>query len=126
MDHTRVVYPLASTTWDDQEIKAATRLLESNKLTMGVEVKMFEEDFARYSGTKFAVMFNSGSSANLGMLAALKFMKNSPVVDGDEVIVPTVSWSTTYYPVNQVGLVLKFVDINLNSLNIDLSLICRR
>jgi len=90
---------------------------------MGQEVKKFEEEFAAYSGTKFAVMFNSGSSANLGMLAALKFMKNSPVVDGDEVIVPTVSWSTTYYPVNQVGLVLKFVDINLNSLNIDLSLV---
>lgn len=116
-------YNLASTTWDSQEVEVARALLEKNQLTMGQEVKKFEEEFAAYSGTKFAVMFNSGSSANLGMLAALKFMKNSPVVDGDEVIVPTVSWSTTYYPVNQVGLVLKFVDINLNSLNIDLSLV---
>lgn len=118
-----VNYNLASTTWDSQEVEVARALLEKNQLTMGQEVKKFEEEFAAYSGTKFAVMFNSGSSANLGMLAALKFMKNSPVVDGDEVIVPTVSWSTTYYPVNQVGLVLKFVDINLNSLNIDLSLV---
>ena len=116
-------YNLASTTWDSQEVEVARALLEKNQLTMGQEVNKFEEEFAAYSGTKFAVMFNSGSSANLGMLAALKFMKNSPVVDGDEVIVPTVSWSTTYYPVNQVGLVLKFVDINLRSLNIDLSLV---
>ncbi len=116
-------YNLASTTWDSQEVEVARALLEKNQLTMGQEVNKFEEEFAAYSGTKFAVMFNSGSSANLGMLAALKFMKNSPVVDGDEVVVPTVSWSTTYYPVNQVGLVLKFVDINLRSLNIDLSLV---
>ena len=116
-------YNLASTTWDSQEVEVARALLEINQLTMGQEVKKFEEEFASFSGTKFAVMFNSGSSANLGMLAALKFMKDSPVVDGDEVIVPTVSWSTTYYPVNQVGLVLKFVDIDLNSLNIDLSLV---
>ncbi len=116
-------YNLASTTWDSREVEVARALLEKNQLTMGEEVRKFEEEFAAYSGTKFAVMFNSGSSANLGMLAALKFMKNSPVIDGDEVIVPTVSWSTTYYPVNQVGLVLKFVDINLHSLNIDLSLV---
>jgi CDP-4-dehydro-6-deoxyglucose reductase, E1 len=116
----RVKYNLASTTWDSEEIKVANKLLEKNQLTMGQEVKRFEEEFASYMGTKFAIMFNSGSSANLGMMAALKYVKNSPVKDGDEVIVPTVSWSTTYYPVNQVGLVLKFVDIDLNSLNIDL------
>jgi CDP-6-deoxy-D-xylo-4-hexulose-3-dehydrase len=123
MDLTRVVYPLASTTWDDLEIKAATMLLESNKLTMGAEVKKFEEDFARYSGTKFAVMFNSGSSANLGMLTALRYQKNSTLRDGDEVIVPAVSWSTTYYPINQAGLVIKFVDVNLKTLNLDVNLV---
>lgn len=113
-------YPLASTTWDNEEVEAAHKLLISNQLTMGAEVRSFEEEFARYIGTKYAVMFNSGSSANLGMLAALRYMKNSPVDVGDEVIVPAVSWSTTYYPVNQVGLTLKFVDIELNNLNISL------
>ena len=46
----------------------------------------------------------------------------NPAVDlnpGDEVIVPAVSWATTYYPVHQLGLRLRFVDIDLNSLNID-------
>ena len=118
-----VIYPLASTTWDSEEVETATRLLKNNQLTMGAEVRKFEEDFARYIGTKYAVMFNSGSSANLGMLAALRYVRNSPVEEGDEVIVPTVSWSTTYYPVNQVGLTLKFVDINLQTLNIDVDLV---
>ena len=118
-----VIYPLASTTWDSEEVETATRLLKNNQLTMGAEVRKFEEDFARYIGTQYAVMFNSGSSANLGMLAALRYVRNSPVQEGDEVIVPTVSWSTTYYPVNQVGLTLKFVDINLQTLNMDVDLV---
>jgi CDP-6-deoxy-D-xylo-4-hexulose-3-dehydrase len=90
---------------------------------MGAEVRQFEEDFAQYIGSKYAVMFNSGSSANLGMLAALRYVRNSSVQEGDEVIVPAVSWSTTYYPVNQVGLTLKFVDVNLQTLNIDVNLV---
>lgn len=113
-------YPLASTTWDSEEVEVAHQLLIANQLTMGSEVRKFEEDFARYIGTKYAVMFNSGSSANLGMLAALRYMKNSPVQPGDEVIVPAVSWSTTYYPVNQVGLTLKFVDVDLDTLNVSI------
>ena len=117
-----VIYPLASTTWDAEDVQAATKLLERNQLTMGAEVKKFEADFAEYIGTKYAVMFNSGSSANLGMLAALRYVQNSPVSEGDEVIVPAVSWSTTYYPVNQAGLTLKFVDVDLNTLNMDVDL----
>jgi CDP-6-deoxy-D-xylo-4-hexulose-3-dehydrase len=123
MDRDRVFYPLASTTWDGLEVKAATMLLESNQLTMGAEVKKFEEDFAKYSGTKFAIMFSSGSTANLGMLTALRYQKNSTLRDGDEVIVPAVSWSTTFYPINQAGLVIKFVDVNLKTLNLDVDLV---
>lgn len=116
-------YPLASSTWGTEEVKVATNLLEKNQLTMGEEVKEFENEFAKYIGSEYAVMFNSGSSANLAMLAALRYVRNSPVKEGDEVIVPAVSWSTTYYPVNQVGLKLKFVDVNLQTLNMDLNLV---
>ena len=115
------MYPLASTTWDEEEISVATQLLISGDLTMGKQVKEFEEQFAAYIGTKYAVMFNSGSSANLAMLAAIKYVKNSKLSEGDQIIVPAVSWSTTYYPVNQMGFVLDFVDINLDTLNIDIA-----
>ena len=113
------MYSLASTSWDSEEITVAHKLLVSGELTMGPEVKEFEEQFAKYVGTKYAVMFNSGSSANLAMLAALKYVKNSKLTNGDHVIVPAVSWSTTYYPINQLGFVLDFVDIDINTLNID-------
>ena len=113
-------YPLATSSWDDAEYKAIQRVIGSGIFSMGSEVQGFERDFSEYIGSKYAVMSNSGSSANLLMVAALFFTKNNPLKEGDEVIVPAVSWSTTYYPLHQYGLKLKFVDIDLETLNYDL------
>ena len=68
-------------------------------------------------------MTSSGSTANLLMIAAMFFTKDKSrrLKRGDEVIVPAVSWSTTYFPLQQYGLKLKFVDIDRHSLNIDLN-----
>jgi CDP-6-deoxy-D-xylo-4-hexulose-3-dehydrase len=89
---------------------------------MGENVKAFERDFSQYVQSKYSVMVNSGSSAILLMVAALFYTKNPrlKLKRGDEVIVPAVSWSTTYYPLYQYGLKIKFVDIDLNTLNYDL------
>ncbi|QWD91083.1 DegT/DnrJ/EryC1/StrS aminotransferase family protein [Polynucleobacter sp. MWH-Braz-FAM2G] len=115
-------YPLATETWDKAEYQALQHVIESGRFTMGPKVAKFEYDFASYIGSKYAVMVNSGSSANLLMVAALFYTKNSylKLYPGDEVIVPAVSWSTTYYPLYQYGLKIKFVDIDLNTLNYDL------
>jgi len=110
---------LASSTWDNEELEVVNDLLANSKLTMGEQVGKFEQQFAKFIGTEYAVMFNSGSSANLGMLTALKFAKDSVLLPGDHIIVPAVSWSTTYFPVNQCGFILDFVDVNLETLNID-------
>ena len=118
-----MTYSLASSTWDNEEVEVASKLLASGNLTMGPQVAAFEKQFASYIGTKYAVMFNSGSSANLGIFAALRYMKNSPLKPGDHVLVPAVSWSTTYYPVNQCGFILDFVDIDSKTLNIDVNLV---
>jgi len=115
------VYKLASSTWGSEELKIANELLSSKNLTMGENVKEFEKKFADYIGTNYAVMFNSGSSANLAILTALKYVKNSQIQEGDNIIVPAVSWSTTYYPISQNGFVLNFVDINSDTLNIDIN-----
>ena len=120
------MYSLASTTWDREEISIATKLLTSGELTMGKEVKGFEEHFAKYIGTKYAVMFNSGSSANLAIFTALKYVKDTKLTEGDHVIVPAVSWSTTFYPINQSGYILDFVDIDPNTLNIDINEVEKR
>lgn len=86
---------------------------------MGDNVARFQTEFAAYFGMKHAVMTNSGSSANLIAVASLFFKKDNPLQRGDEVIVPSISWSTTYHPLQQYGLKLRFVDVNLETLNID-------
>jgi CDP-6-deoxy-D-xylo-4-hexulose-3-dehydrase len=115
------VYPLASTTWDNLEIEAMQSVISSGNFTMGRHVKEFEQSFAEFFGSKYAVMSNSGSSANLLALAAMRYSSRYNFGDRDEVIVPAVSWSTTYYPVTQLGFKLKFVDVNLDTLNADIN-----
>ena len=115
-------FPLATASWGKEEIDAMQRVIASGMFTMGENVQAFERDFAQYVGSKHCVMVNSGSSANLLMVAALFYTKNPALKlkRGDEVIVPAVSWSTTYYPLYQYGLKIKFVDIDLHTLNYDL------
>lgn len=122
-DQNNAPYPLATETWDDKEYAAIQRVIDSGRFSMGPEVKKFEEDFAAHFGSKYAVMVNSGSSANLLTLAALFYAPEKYLQPGDEVIVPAVSWSTTYYPVHQYGLSLRFVDVDPATLNIDPDLI---
>lgn len=115
-------YSLATSSWDANEQAAIQRVISSGMFTMGPQVLEFEKCFAEYTGSRHCVMVNSGSSANLLMVAALFYTKNSALKlkAGDEVIVPAVSWSTTYYPLYQYGLRIKFVDIDLQTLNYDL------
>ena len=116
-------FPLASFSWDADEHAAMQRVIDSNMFTMGANVASFEHDFARFVGSRHAVMVNSGSSANLAIVASLFYTADDKrrLKRGDEVIVPAVSWSTTYFPLHQYGLKLKFVDIDLETLNIDVA-----
>lgn len=114
-------YPLASSTWGNEEHDALQDVISLGRFTMGEKVKEFESQFANHFGSKYSVMFNSGSSANLGLLAALRYDKSIKLPVGSNIIVPAVSWSTTYYPVNQLGYVLNFVDIDIDTLNMDTS-----
>ena len=113
-------YELACSSWDEKEIEAIKDVIKRDCYTMGNSVKQFETDFAKYTDHKYCVMVNSGSSANLLAIAALFYRKENPLKRGDEVIVPAVSWATTYYPLYQYGLKLKFVDVNLQTLNMDM------
>ena len=113
-------YKLASSTWDKKELDAIQSVIDKDMYTMGDSVREFENDFSNFMNTKYSVMVSSGSTANLLATAALFFTKNPKLKRGDEVIVPAVSWSTTYFPLQQYGLKLKFVDIDLETLNYDL------
>jgi CDP-6-deoxy-D-xylo-4-hexulose-3-dehydrase len=114
-------YELAESSWGPEELDAIRRVIDSDRYTMGNNVATFEREFAAYHRRRYCVMVNSGSSANLVGVAALAFKKDQPLKPGDEVIVPAVSWATTYYPLLQYGLRLRFVDIELDTLNMDVS-----
>lgn len=114
-------YDLASTSWGTEEIDAMQRVIQSGLFTMGENVRRFEADFAKKFGVKHALMVSSGSTANLVGVGALFFKKERPLQRGDEVIVPSISWSTTYYPLQQYGLRLRFVDVELDTLNLDVA-----
>jgi len=114
-------YSLATSSWGDEEIKAIQSVIESDMYSMGPKVAKYEKEFASYFGAKHAVMCSSGSTANLIMTAALFYTKPPRLKQGDEIIVPAVSWSTTYFPLQQYGLRLKFVDIDSETLNYNLS-----
>ena len=110
-------YPLATATWDTLETEAMQRVIASGNFTMGSEVQAFEGGFANFFGAEHAVMSNSGSSANLLALSAIRYSSFGPEPSRDEVVVPAVSWSTTYYPITQMGFKLKFVDVDPETLN---------
>ena len=112
-------YFLSSDTWDDTEVNAIQRVIESNRYTLGPEVKKYEKEFAEFMGAKHAVMTNSGSSANLITLQTLALMMKKRGDTRNEIIVPAVSWSTTFFPVHQAGFTLKFVDVEYQSFQID-------
>jgi len=81
----------------------------------GTSVKEFEKKVAKIFGKKYALMVNSGSSANLLALASLKIKKNS------EIITPTLTFSTTVAPIYQLGLIPSFIDVEANKFIVDVS-----
>ncbi len=115
-------FPLATSSWDDAVHAAIQRVVDNGRFTMGPLVAEFEQAFADAFGARFSVMVNSGSSANLIAIAAAVLDPRIDLNPGDEVLVPAVSWATTYYPLHQYGLTLKFVDIDVDTLNMDLGL----
>ncbi len=110
-DHIKLIEPSFGS---DEVIEAMDSLLSTN-VTMGKKVKKFENLFTQYLDTKYSSMVNSGSSANLVALSALTHPEFSKKIEKNtEVITPAVTWPTTIFPIYNVGLKPKFVDINLD------------
>ena len=116
-----MLYPLSSNSWNKEEAAVFQQVLEKGRFTMGDSVKEFETAFASKFRVPNALMVSSGSMANLIALSAFFYKKERPLERGDEVIVPSISWATTYYPLQQLGLKIKFLDVELDTLNMDVS-----
>lgn len=107
-------------TFGPEEIIAHLECMLSTRITMGPKVRAFEKEISNKFGTSNSVLVNSGSSANLLALAALVNPDcEDGLKEGDEVIVPALSWSTTVWPIVQMGLTPVIVDIDSETLNID-------
>ena len=112
-------YPLLSNAFNKKDIQCGINVLKSKQITMSRITYNFEKNFAKKNGSKYAVMTNSGSSANLLALSAITnpvFSKR--LYPGDEVLIPVICWSTSLWPILQHQLKPVFVDVELNNFNI--------
>ena len=113
-------YPLLENGFSDRDIESGIKVLKSKYITMGRHTLIFEKAFAKKMKTKYAVMVNSGSSANLlSVFASKNPLRKNKFKDKDEALIPVLCWSTSLWPLVQAGLKPKFVDINSKTLNVD-------
>lgn len=112
--------PLSVPSYGWEETYDAVESLLTTSVTMGQKVHEFERRFANYIGVRNSIMVNSGSSANL---LALSVLTNPTIKQrikaNDEIITPAVTWSTTVFPIINVGATPVLVDVDLKTYNID-------
>jgi len=117
-------YPLHSDGYSTHDINAGISVLLSGQLTMSKKTKEFEKYFAKKIGAKYCLMVNSGSSANLlALFCAVNPLRKNHLKKNDECLVPAVCWSTTLWPIIQVGLTPKILDVNIDNFSLDLNTI---
>lgn len=106
--------------FDSSEYVSAVKVLLDGWLVMGDASLRFEQKFPRLFGKKHGVLTNSGSSSNLIMMSALTSKRGYNLPKGTKVLMPIAGFPTTLNPTLQVGFQPVFVDIELDTLNLDL------
>ena len=115
-------YPLVENPYRKKDINSAIKVLKSNKIISGIKTINFQNSFKKKIKTNNALMVNSGSSANLLALQCLiNPYRQKRLKRGDEILIPSLCWSTSLWPIIQSGLKPKFVDIDKSTLNINLN-----
>jgi len=114
-------YQLSPNSFSNEDIIEGIKVIVSKKITMSKKTIEFEKKFAKFIGSKYALMVNSGSSANLlAMFAMINPAKKNKLKRGDECLIPALCWSTSVWPIVQAGLIPKFVDIDPKTLNLSI------
>jgi len=115
------IYRLSPDSFSNEDIIKGIEVLLTKKITMAEVTIKFEKEFAKFIGSKYALMVNSGSSANLlATFALINPLKKNKLKKGDECLIPSLCWSTSLWPIVQAGLTPKFVDIDPQTLNISI------
>jgi len=120
-------YPLFGNALSTEDFMSGIKVIISGQLTMSRKTKEFEKHFAKKIGSKYAIMVNSGSSANLlATFAACNPVRNNRFKVGDEVLIPSLCWPTSLWPLVQAGLKPVFVDVDRDSLNVHSKLLIKK
>jgi len=106
--------------FDHTEFTSSVETLLNGWLVMGTDCLKFEYKFPKYFGKEYGILTNSGSSSNLLMMASLTSKRGYALQKGTKVLTPIAGFPTTLNPILQMGFEPVFVDIELNSLNLDL------
>jgi len=106
--------------FNNQEYVSAVDSLLNEWLVLGTDTIRFEKKFPKHFGKNHGVLTNSGSSANLIMMSALTSKRLYNLPKGTKVIIPIAGFPTTFNPILQVGFEPVFVDIELETLNLNL------
>jgi CDP-6-deoxy-D-xylo-4-hexulose-3-dehydrase len=109
----------AGPVFDSEEFTRAVYSLMNEWLVLGNDAQRFEREFPKFVGKIHGVLTNSGSSANLLMMSALKSKRLYDLPPGSKIITPIAGFPTTINPIIQCGFEPVFIDIHLDSLNLD-------
>lgn len=96
--------------------RLAEFILNANQFSMGPQCSAFEKKFAKYQGCDYALLFNSGGSANLALLQALKNLGR--LKDGDRIGFSSLTWSTNVMPIIQLGMIPVPIDCSFETANV--------
>ncbi len=113
-------YPILDDAFSNNDLIEGIKVILSGQLTMSDKTLEFEKNFAKKMKAKYAVMVNSGSSANLlATFASCNPLRKLRFKFGQEVLIPALCWPTSLWPLVQAGLKPKFIDINNSTLNVN-------
>ena len=117
----KYLFPIKDSTFRNKDLIEGIKVIFSKDVTMSKVTKKFEKTFSKKIKTPYSLMVNSGSSANLlAFQCLINPYRKKRLKKGDEVLIPSICWSTSFWPIIQSGLKPVFVDVDRKNYNIDL------
>ena len=115
------LFPLKDHTFRNKDLIEGIKVILSKDVTMSKITKKFEKVFSKKIKSPYSLMVNSGSSANLlAFQCLINPYRKKRLKKGDEVLIPSICWSTSFWPIIQCGLKPVFVDVDKENFNINL------
>ena len=115
----KYIYPLLDKGLSKKDLNEGIKVLKSGNITMGSKTKIFENLFKKKLKTNYALMVNSGSSANLlATFASCNPLRGNRFKQGDHALIQSLCWPTSLWPLVQTGLKINFIDVDPSTLNV--------